>query len=185
VIPGSLARRYAKALLALAETPLLRDQFDQDLEGFVAATRTRDPSGATVLSVLAAKRFPLSERTALLQAVARRLDLDRTLTAFLAYVLRRDRIAGIGPIARAYRRLADEAAGRVRAVYRTARPLPPAEAAKITAALQKALGKQVVASMEVDPDLLGGLSVQVGSYLLDGSVRAQLARIRDELRNAP
>ncbi len=184
MIPGSLARRYAKALLALADSPLARDRFDKDLEGFVEAVRARDPSGATILSVLCAKRFPLSERTALLRAVAGRLGLDRTLADFLAYVLERDRMVGIAQIARAFRRLADEDAGRLRAVYRTARPLPPADAAAVTKALQKATGKQVVARTEVDPELLGGLAVQVGSYLIDGSVRAQLARLRNELCNA-
>lgn len=184
MIPGSLARRYAKALLALAESPLLRDRFDKDLERFVETVRVRDPSGATILQVLCAKRFPLSERTALLRGVAGRLGLDGTLTEFLAYVLRRDRMVGIAQIARAYRRLADDAAGRVRAVYTTARPLAPADASAVTRALQAALGKQIVATTRVDPEILGGIVVQVGSYLIDGSVRAQLARLRNELRNA-
>ena len=182
MIPGSLARRYARALIGLAQSPIQRDKLAKDLEELAEIAKSKDDAGRPVLATLAAERFSLSDRTKLLDVLLRRVGADPLTGKFLHLVLQRGRIDGAPDIARAYRRLADEAAGRINAQITSAAPLSPDSLAKIKTALEKATGKQVVATTAVDPSLIGGVIAQVGSYLIDGSVRTALAQMRQALR---
>jgi F-type H+-transporting ATPase subunit delta len=182
VISGTLARRYAKALLELAPSPAARDKYADDLAAFADVTRLRDGAGLQVLTALTLDRFPVAQRRALLDALAGRLGTDPQVRKFLVLVLQRGRLDGIVQIARAYRTLADQAAGRLRGVVTSAQPLPPDRVAALTSALAAATGKQIALTTAVDPALIGGVTTQVGSYLIDGSVRTALARMRSALR---
>jgi len=182
VIPGSLARRYARALIGLAPNPMARDKFAKDLEELAQLARSHNPDEMPVLTVLASRRFPSAERKHLLQAFARRIGADPIVVKFLEFTMERDRIGGLPDIARAYRRMADEAAGRVQAEVTSAAPLSPDAESGIRSALERATGKQVVMTTKVDPELIGGVVAKVGSYVLDGSIKSALARMRTSLR---
>lgn len=182
MISGALARRYARALLELAKNPMQRDKFAKDLLAVSKLAQQRDGNGTAVLAVMGAERFPLAQRQKLGASLGRRVGADPTVVKFMDVVTERGRINGLPEIARAYQRLADNAAGRVQAHITSASPLAMDAVAKIKTALQKATGKQVVTTQSVDADLIGGVAVKVGSYVLDGSVRASLAQLRRELR---
>lgn len=180
MIPGSLARRYARALLLLAESPIQRETFGRGLADFTAALEV-GPDTSSLAGILGSERYPLSERRAVLQSVCRRLGVDNTVMAFLVYVLDRGRIGGVPQMARFYAEMADELAGRVHASVTSARPLPPDGSQKIKAALERATGKTVVLDAAVDPELIGGVVAQVGSVVVDGSVRTHLSNLRTSL----
>jgi F-type H+-transporting ATPase subunit delta len=183
VIPGSLARRYARALLGLATSPSQRDKFARDLTSLADLARQRDEAGRPMLSVLSADRFALSDRKKLVGVLAQRVGADPVVVKFLEIVLDRGRMNGLLEIARAYQRMADDVAGRVQAPITSAQPLSPDELSKIKSALEKATGKQVVTSTTVDPEIIGGVVAKVGSYVIDGSVRASLEQLRATLRS--
>ncbi|HWB81561.1 MAG TPA: ATP synthase F1 subunit delta [Nannocystaceae bacterium] len=183
MIPGSLARRYARALSSLASSPMQRDKFAKDLTAFVALVENVDEAGASILSIIAGRRYPLSQRTKLLDAMVKRVNADPMVGKFLAHVLEKDRMTGIEQIARAYVRMADEAAGRLQATVTSATPLQPDAVAKLQQALAQATGKTVVLGTKVDPELLGGVVAELGGYVLDGSVRTALQRMRTTLRS--
>jgi F-type H+-transporting ATPase subunit delta len=182
MIPGSLARRYARALLGLAQSGPQRDKLAKDLDAFAALCKSQDAAGQLVLTVLASERHPVAERKRLVDAFLRRLGADLLLGKFLHYVIDRGRMEGVPDIARAFRRMADEAAGRIDAHLTSATPLPPDALAKIKQALERATGKQVIATAAVDPELLGGVVAKVGSTVIDGSVRSALAQLKSSLR---
>ena len=177
MMPGSLARRYARALVGLAQSPAQKDKLAKDLDAFAALARSPDGDGVPVLTVLSSERFPSADRKRLLDAFLKRLGADPLLGKFLQYVLERGRMEGLPEIARAYRRLA----GRIDAQITSAAPLPPEALAKIKQALERATGKQVIATTAVDPDLIGGVVAKVGSTVIDGSVRSQLAQLKTSL----
>jgi len=169
MIPGSLARRYARALILLADNAMQREAFARGLGDFAQAMECADGSGSTLGGVLDSERYPLSERHNVLQAVCRRLGVDPTVAAFLRYVLDRGRIGGVEQMARFYNEMADEMAGRLHA------------AAKIKSALERATGKTIILDTSVEPELVGGVVTQVGSVVLDGSVKTQLQNLRNTL----
>lgn len=185
MIPGSLARRYARALLQLAETPIQREIFGRDLASFVrsAEIRTGDaPDAPTLFDVLTSNAYLVSERRGVLAKVLERMALDPMVGKFLRFVFERGRIGGAPQIARHYAEMADALAGRVHAKLTSARPLADATVAKIKTALERATGKVILLESTVDPELIGGVMTQVGSVVYDGSLRSQLANLRGALR---
>lgn len=182
MIPGSLARRYARALIGLAETPAQRDKFAKDLATIAAIAKSHDESGMPVLTVLSSRRYSAGDRKKLLNALGRRVMADPMVLKFLAHAIDKDRIEGLAEISRAFTKLADDAAGRMQAEVTSAAPLGPESVARLQQALAKATGKTIVMTTKVDPELLGGVVTKLGSYVLDGSLRSALARMRHELR---
>ncbi len=183
MIPGSLARRYARALMGLVASGPQRDKVAKDLDGFAKLCRSPDSYGVVVLTVLCSDRFALDQRKKVVDGLLRRLGGDPLLGKFLHYVLERGRMTGVSEIARAYRRMADDAAGRVNAHITSASPLSPDALSRVKRALESATGKQVIATTQVDPELLGGVVAKVGSYVVDGSVRSALAQLKTSLRS--
>ena len=183
MIPGSLAKRYARALVELAPTPMQRDRFSKDLEGLAEAMSQPVDGGGNLGKLLDAGHISLAKRKGIADAVAKRVGVDPMVGKFVSLLVERGRIGGMVLIARHFRDMADEAAGRVRATVKSAKPLAPDAVSKIKTALGKATGKQVLLESEVDPSLIGGLVTTVGSYTLDRSVRASIARLRHNLHD--
>lgn len=182
MIPGILAKRYARALLQLASGDAQVEKFEQDISSFAAASESPDADGRPLWMTLDAARYPLSQREAVASAVAKQLGCDPMVGKFVEFVVKRGRASGIPQIARHYRVLSDERAGRVRATVTSAEPLDTGSVAKLKASLEQATGKQVILDTEVDKELIGGLVTQIGSYTLDRSVVTQLENMRASLR---
>lgn len=87
-------------------------------------------------------------------------------------------------IARQFREMVEESQGIARARATSAVPLSPEEQEAITRRLSLETGKQVILETSVDPELLGGLVVQIGDRLIDGSTRARLTALRENLVGA-
>lgn len=182
MIPGTLAKRYARALLDLADTPAKRDKFEKDLDAIGKASEVEDDTNTPLAVTLEAGRYPLSQRRALGQAICKRLMVDATVARFVDLVVERGRASGLAQMATQYRDLADEQAGRLRATVTSATTLSPAAAGQIKAALEKNTGKSVLLDQAVDPDIIGGVVTQVGSYRLDRSVKTMLEQMRSGLK---
>ena len=182
MIPGNLAKRYARALLELADSPMKRDRFEKDLNSLAATSHVPDETGTPLALTLDAGRYPLSQRRALGAAICKRLMADPTVTKFLDLVVERGRASGLPQIAMQYAELADAQAGRVRATVTAATPVGPGALAQVKTALEGATGKKVLLEQEVDPELIGGVVTQVGSYRLDRSVKTMLEQMRSGLK---
>jgi len=177
VITGSIGRRYAKALLEIGVKTQSYDALGKELD------RTADAflGSPELRRTLENPVFPLEKRRTILDELARRLALSKTMRNFLMLLLDKGRLPALPDIARAHRALVDEQAGRVRATLIAARPLEPALVERVRAALEKKTGRVVVLSTKEDQAILGGLITQVGDIVYDGSVRQKLATLREEL----
>lgn len=182
MIPATLARRYARALLQLAETPMQREIFGRDLATFARAATAKADGDGDLLTVLDFAIHKQSERRAVLSAVLARMALDPMVARFLLLVFDRGRIAAVPRIAESYAEMADALANRMKATLTSARPLAPDAVAKLKAALERSTGKTILVETKVDPSLIGGVVTQLGTYKFDGSVKTQLERMRTALR---
>lgn len=99
----------------------------------------------------------------------------------LKLIVEARRVDLVGEIARAYEALADEAAGRVRATVTTAVELSSKDRDGLRDDLSRSLGKDVRLEARVDPDILGGLVLQVGDQLTDASVAGRLQQLRRQV----
>jgi F-type H+-transporting ATPase subunit delta len=171
------ARRYAKALHMLARESGSTSAVGGDLERFLEAV-DQQPQARDVLTRPWIKG---ADRRAIAVAVAERAGCGTMLRDFAGLVAERGRMDHLTEIAEAYRRLVDDELGQARAAVRTAAPLTDGQRQALARQLQAALGKRIILEERMDPALLGGFVAQVGSYILDGSLDGQLARMRERL----
>jgi F-type H+-transporting ATPase subunit delta len=176
---GSISRRYARALFSIGVDRGNFEQLGKELED-VAAMWT---GSAELRDALANPIFKASEKRAVLQSLLPRVAPTADVQKFVLLLLERRRLVAVPHIARAYREMADEHTGRVRAHVTSAQPLGAAELERVQKALARRTGKQVILEASVDATLIGGVVARVGDLVLDGSVRTQLGTLRDKLLN--
>lgn len=172
------ARRYAKALLALAIEQGLGERVGDELR--TLAEVFGDP--ALTRRVSNPWMTPVAVRKAAVDA-GERLGVSRPVRALLGLLAARGRLDHLEDIGRTYRELLDASLGRVHATVRTAVSLTEPERRQLADRLGRRLGgAQVIIDETVDRSLLGGFVAQVGSRVLDASLDGQLARIRERLK---
>lgn len=179
--PSVVARNYAETLLTLAQRsgPGTVDEFDRAIAD-VATMLEREPRIREFLNT------PRVDAEAKKQALRASFGgrVPDPLLRFLLVVVDKRRQGILPEIAAGYHDLVDQIHGRVRARITLAEPPDDALRAEIVRALEKHLGKQVVASWETDRDMVGGVVIRVGDQILDGSVRSRLAALRRRLMAA-
>lgn len=106
-----------------------------------------------------------------------------TTLRFLELLLEKKRWDLFGMVALVYGRLAAEKRGAVKASVRTASPLDAAAQAALSARLKKFVGKDIELDMKEDPELIGGVVVKIGDWVLDSSLRGQLRRMKESIYN--
>jgi F-type H+-transporting ATPase subunit delta len=176
LINGSIPRRYARALLAIGAETKLYEEFGAELDQFAALLKHKDLRNALVNPSI-----PQSRRRAIMEELISRVRPTATVRAFLLLLVDRNRAEVLPDIAREYRALADEHAGRVRARVSSAEPLASEAATRLKHALEQKTGKQVVLEQRTEPELIAGMVTQIGSIIYDGSIRTRLAQLRQAL----
>jgi len=172
---GSLARRYARALLSIGQEGGLLDTLSTDLHGVQSVL---DLGAGELRSALSNPGITLAERRAALEAVLGKLDLNANSGNFLRLLLDKGRFFALDDIIREFGVLSDEIAGRVRATVTTAKPLTKALSAKVAKSLEDATGKTVEVTYEVDADVIGGLVAKVGDTVYDAPIRSRLIELQ-------
>lgn len=164
-------KRYAQAVFQIA---LERNELDAWLTELRAIAATM--SDPQLLSVLGNPRIRLEQKRQLIdQAVPEVSQLARNLVYLLSA---RGRLAIIGALAQEYQRLVDAHRGIEHAEVVTAVALEEGDLKRLTSRLSSLLGKEVVVSARVEPDIIGGLIARIGDRLLDGSTRSQLVALK-------
>jgi F-type H+-transporting ATPase subunit delta len=171
----TIARNYAEALFALGERSGRNEQFADLMDAVAAAVETSPQVQATLMS----PKVPKSAKARLLGAALE--GAPREFVLFLQAVVKRGRQLLFRDIATEYLKLLDFQLNRVRAGVTLARPADEALQRTIQDSLGRQLGKQVLASFSVDPEILGGAILRVGERIHDGSVRRRMTRLRRAL----
>ena len=173
---GSLARRYTRALFQLA-----RDAGQEEAVGVEVEQFHSEYSRSELQPVLTNPAFPLHTRIQILNQVAQHQGLSSLTLRFLSLLLDRDRLGHLAGIVACYRRLLNEAKGQVDAKVVSATALESAMVERVRGQLRAISGKTVILQQVVDPDLLGGLQVELEGKIYDGSVRTQLEKMKQRI----
>jgi F-type H+-transporting ATPase subunit delta len=180
LIPASVAKRYAKALVEVAAASNELDGVGTDLRAFADLLRDH----RELRQLVANPGVPRRDAGAVITDVAAAMKVQPLTVTFLQVLLEGGRLAGLAAILRAYDLLVDERLGRAKAVVTSAAPLGLDAQERLRRRLADATGKDVYLELRQDPTLLGGVVTQIGSQVFDGSLRTQLARLREELVRA-
>lgn len=176
----AVANQYAKALMEVVARPgalLAPEAALGQLESFSEVL-----AGAPELkSVMLSPAVSRDDKRRALRRVGGLLGLDSLILNFLDVIATRRRVSLFALITAAFRAQLDERNGVVRAQVTAARGLDEAQQTELAAALARVTGKQVLCDYTVEPSLVGGLSVKIGSTVYDGSVQGQLDGLRRRL----
>jgi len=172
---GVIARRYAKALINLAE---------KDLENTgKSLTALADVySNSTELSeVLSDTKVSSQIKQNVLKIILKNIKVSKLVDTFIRYLLAKRRIVLLPNIERAFNLLLQEKLGRIEAGITVAKEIPEVTVGKLEEAISRYSGKEVTVNITIDPAIIGGIVTRIGSVVIDGSIHTQLNQIRQSI----
>jgi len=174
------AIRYAEALFDLAREDGALDAVAADF----AKLRAAISASSELASFLKSPAYAADEKARAIGAIAERAGVSALTRNFLGLAARNRRLPALDQIMDAFsRRLADHR-GEVTAVATSAAPLTADQARRLRGEIEGIVGKAVNLVVDVDPELLGGLVVRVGSRMFDSSLKTKLIRLKSVMKEA-
>lgn len=177
-IQASLAGRYALALFELARDSRQIDSVGQSLAKVKAALEQSEDFRALTTSPLVGR----DAAAAAVKAVGESLQLDALTQNFLGVLAENRRLAQIGGIIRAFNLLVSNHKGETTAEVISAHPLSNEQVSALAQQLKSRIGRDVAIELKVDPEILGGLKVKLGSQLIDSSIRTRLNTLAQAMK---
>jgi F-type H+-transporting ATPase subunit delta len=177
---SGLAGRYALAVFELAQEERAVEAVAKDF----ATLKQLMAESPDLTRLIRAAVYSREEQAAGMNGVLHRMEAAPLTRRFILLLASKRRLFVLPDIIRAYRALVAKQKGEVAAQVTSARPLSDDETAELKSILRAKLSKDVNLEARVDPSLLGGLIVKVGSRMIDSSLRTKLNGIRTAMRGA-
>lgn len=177
-IRASLAGRYATALFALAKENNSIDAVQASLDTLSAAMAESEDLRALTSSPVLSRE----DAGKAIAATAKALGLDPLSTNMLGVLAANRRLDQIQAVIRAFSTLASDHRGEITAEVTSAHPLDDKQIDALKAQLKKRVGSDVSVSTAVDSSILGGLVVQIGSQMIDSSIKTRLNTLSQAMK---
>ena len=169
-IQASLGGRYATALFELARD----SKTVATVEASLATVRQALADSADFKALTTSPLIGRADAARGIDAAARAMQLDDITVRFLGVLAHNRRLSQLPQIIRAFRELASRWRGEATAEVTSAHPLNDAQVIELKQQLRQRVGREVAIDLSVDPTLLGGLVVRIGSQMIDSSIRTRL-----------
>jgi F-type H+-transporting ATPase subunit delta len=173
-----LAGRYANAVFELAQEEKSVEAVERDF----VMLRSLIDQNPDLARLVKAPVFSRDEQSRTMKAVLERMSAAKLTTQFVLTIAAKRRLYALADIIRSFDRLVAKLRGEVQAQVTSARGLSDAETIELKAILKSKLGRDPRLEAKVDPNLLGGLVVKVGSRMIDSSLRTKLNSMRAAMR---
>jgi F-type H+-transporting ATPase subunit delta len=177
-IQASLAGRYASALFGLARDERQIDAVGRSLDALASALADSPEFAALVASPLVSR----DDAAKAFAGLGPQLGLDPITASFLGVLARNGRKRELGKIIRAFKRIAADHRGEISAEVTSAHPLNDDQVEALKAQLGKRAGRDVTIDAQVDPEILGGIVIKLGSEMIDASIRTKLNRLTSAMK---
>jgi len=176
-----IALRYAHAFAsAVASQKLDSDAVQRQLHDFSDTFQGSHELQAALVN----PSIPKEQKLKVLDAIAAKIGMVPQVRNFIAVIMDHQRLGDLNEILEEYHVIADEGSGLTEAEITSARALEGSDRAELEAQVSKLVGGKIRATYKEDSSLLGGAVVRVGSTVYDGSIRAQLERLKQRLVSA-
>lgn len=176
VIKTAVARRYAQALFELLDASTI-ESTRTALTGLGDAIK----DSVSLRHVVASPSFGADAKIAVLAELGSRLGCPPVGKTFLAQLVKKNRVGFLPEIAEAFAKLADASKGTQQITVSSAAALPPAEQDRISTCLREMLKRQVDVTFHTDARHLAGVQIQLGSTVVDSTVRGRLQAMQSLL----
>ncbi len=175
---SGLAGRYATALFDLADQEKAFDAIAGDLRRLGAMIE----SSADLKRLIRSPVLSRDAQGAAMKVLLERAELGPITRNFVGLVARNRRLFALPGMIAGYLQLLADRRGEIRAEVTAAQEMSPAQVTAINDQLKRAVGSKVAVEIRVDPAIIGGLVVKVGSRMVDGSLRSKLQRLQLAMR---
>ncbi len=173
-----LARRYAKALFTVGREQDAYEQYCEVLKK-MAGLFTSTPE---VADALTNPLYPHDVKMKVMAGLIESMQIDKIVGNFLNLLVEKKRAGILPEIAEEFQIMVDEEKNISHGSIISAVELDDELQSKIQTTLEKVTGKKVELSTSVDPSLIGGIIAKVGDLVLDGSIKTQLAGLKDSIK---
>jgi F-type H+-transporting ATPase subunit delta len=180
MISSAVISRYANALVDVvlsAASGMKPAQAVEQLRWFNASVQ----SSPALRSVLASPAISATRKRTVIKSIASAIDVSPMIRNFILVLSDHRRVAGLPEIVEAFEIALDARLGLISADVRTASELNEQQQGELRTRISQLAGTEVRMRVEIDPALIGGVAVRIGSKVYDGSVRGQLAGLREHL----
>ncbi len=178
-IVSGMAGRYALALFAIAQEQNALDSVLADMKAFDALVA----GNADLQRLVRSPAFSAQEQTRALGAVLDKMGVSGTAANFLKLVASKRRLFAVRDMIRNFEALVDNVNGVSRAEVTVAEPLGDAHLNALKDAIRDVSGgRSVQVAVKIDPSIIGGLIVKLGSRMVDGSLKTKLNSIRTRMK---
>lgn len=177
-IQASLSGRYATALFSLAREK-------NSIDGIAASLTSLKKALADSADLRALTTNPLvtrSESTKAIAALAMAMKLDKLTSNFLGVLAQNRRLAELGNVIRAFEALASAHRGETTAEVTSAHKLDASQVTALKTKLKARVSRDVAVVQKVDPEILGGLIVKIGSQMIDSSIKTRLNNLATAMK---
>lgn len=173
-----LAKRYAKAIFTIGQEQENYEEYNEVLQG-VATLFTETPE---VADALTNPLYPMDVKEKVMTGLVASIGVDAVMGNFLNLLVQKKRAEILPEIANAYKTMVDEAKNISHGNVISAVELSDELKNNIQTVLEKLTGKKVELTTSVDPSIIGGMVAKVGDLVLDGSIKTQLAGLKDSIK---
>ena len=180
VSTSGVAARYAEALFDLAREEDKADEVERELKNLRAVIRESN----AFRSFLKSPVYDRDDQLGAVAAIAEKADYSQMTQNFLKLVASNRRLFALEAIIAAFAAKAAEARGEVSASAVSAAPMNDEQVKALRMEIESVIGKAVNLETKVDPELLGGLVVKVGSKMIDSSLRTKLNKLKTRMKEA-
>jgi F-type H+-transporting ATPase subunit delta len=177
-ISTGIAGRYAQAVFDLAREENMIPAVEADLANLEQALA----ESADLRDLISSPVYSREEQGAALAAIGQAMGLSPVFQNVLGLMAQKRRLFVLPHLLAVLRDRISGARGEVSAEVTSAQPLTPEQLARLSETLSASAGKSVRLQTRVDPSLIGGLVVQIGSRMIDTSIRAQLGQLQNMMK---
>jgi F-type H+-transporting ATPase subunit delta len=173
-----LAKRYAKAIFAVGQEQDKFEEYGENLKG-VAGLYRDTPE---VADALTNPLYPMDVKEKIMEGIVGSMEVDTVMGNFLNLLVQKKRAEILPEIAESYKVMVDDAKNISHGNVISAVELSDELKLNVQTVLEKLTGKKVELTTSVEPAILGGIIAKVGDLVLDGSIKTQLAGLKDSIK---
>lgn len=173
-----LAKRYAKAIFTVGQEQKKYEEYNEVLQGLANLYSTHPD----VIDALTNPLYPMDVKENVMKGIVKSMKVDKIMGNFLNLLVQKKRAEILPEIALAYKTMVDEAKNISHGNVISAIELSDELKENVRKILEKLTGKKVELTTSVDSSIIGGIIAQVGDLVLDGSIKTQLAGLKDSIK---
>jgi F-type H+-transporting ATPase subunit delta len=173
-----LARRYAKAIFTVGREQKTYEAYNEVLQGVAGLFSSHPEVADAVTNPL----YPLDVKQKVMAGMVASMGVDTVMGNFLNLLVQKKRAELLPEIAESYQAMVDEAKNISHGNVISAVEMTDDLKANVQKVLEKLTGKKVKLTTNVDPSIIGGIIAKVGDLVLDGSIKTQLAGLKDSIK---